>query len=368
MKTQNPPGGGTTFSALTYSYTGTLTTPPIFTLSTPAPFQNPDTNVLQDYSGKWVGNNTPTFPASNLALTSVTFTDLQGSSGSLSPVNSLPFLTSVSFPVLTAVAGTFAVSGCPLLTTLSIPNLAFVEIFSMTTLPVLTALSAPSLIAVTVGAYAPTTMVLLTTLSAASLKYVATTFAPSTMAALTALSFNSLVTVGSNFAPTTMASLTSMSFTSLTSIGVNFAPTTMASLTTMAFAAVTDIGGTIAPTTMAALTSLTFGGIQTIGTTLSSGSVISIISGTAALTTFTLGTGLKQIGNGGGNVVITSAALTQAAVDALLVRLAALDGTAGTTTFDNRTVTITGTSATPSATGLAAKATLVARGCTVTNN
>jgi hypothetical protein len=42
--------------------------------------------------------------------------------------------------------------------------------------------------------------------------------------------------------------------------------------------------------------------------------------------------------------------------------------TNGTTLFSTRTVTITGTSSTPSATGLAAKATLVARGCTVTTN
>jgi hypothetical protein len=67
-------------------------------------------------------------------------------------------------------------------------------------------------------------------------------------------------------------------------------------------------------------------------------------------------------------VRITSAALNQASVDSILVALAALDGTNGTTIFSNRIVTITGTSATPSATGLSAKATLVARGCTVTNN
>jgi hypothetical protein len=85
----------------------------------------------------------------------------------------------------------------------------------------------------------------------------------------------------------------------------------------------------------------------------------------AALNTFTLGSTIKSVG---GNVTITSAALTQASVDSILVRLAALDGTNGTTAYSSKTVTITGTSATPSATGLAAKAVLVARGCTVTTN
>jgi hypothetical protein len=119
---------------------------------------------------------------------------------------------------------------------------------------------------------------------------------------------------------------------------------------------------------MASLTSISIPVIERIGTNIASGSVLSLISGLAALSTFQLPSTLKQIGNGAGNVVITSAALNQASVDSILVRLAALDGTNGTTLFSSRVVTITGTSSTPSATGLAAKATLVARGCTVTNN
>jgi hypothetical protein len=61
--------------------------------------------------------------------------------------------------------------------------------------------------------------------------------------------------------------------------------------------------------------------------------------------------------------------LDQASVDGILVRLAALDGTNGTTAYSSKTILLNGgTSATPSATGIAAKATLVARGCTVTTN
>jgi len=90
----------------------------------------------------------------------------------------------------------------------------------------------------------------------------------------------------------------------------------------------------------------------------------------ASLTTFTFGSSLKFYGssNTAGNFVTTSNALDQASVDNILISLANLDGTNGTTAFSTRTVTITGTSATPSAAGLVAKATLVSRGCTVTTN
>jgi hypothetical protein len=114
---------------------------------------------------------------------------------------------------------------------------------------------------------------------------------------------------------------------------------------------------------MGSLTSLTFPVIEMIGSTFSASIVL--FSGTAALSTFTLGSTLQLVN---GNVTMTSCALNQASVDNILVRLAALDGTGLTTAYNSKTVTITGTSSAPSATGLAAKATLVARGCTVTHN
>jgi len=89
-----------------------------------------------------------------------------------------------------------------------------------------------------------------------------------------------------------------------------------------------------------------------------------------SLSTFTFGSSLKFYGNNNttGNFITTSNALNQASVDNILISLANLDGTNGTTAFSTRTVTVTGTSATPSAAGLVAKATLVSRGCTVTTN
>jgi hypothetical protein len=66
---------------------------------------------------------------------------------------------------------------------------------------------------------------------------------------------------------------------------------------------------------------------------------------------------------------MTGMALNQTSVDGILVSLAALNGTGGTTAYSSHTVNLSGgTSSTPSSIGLTAKTTLVARGCTVTTN
>jgi hypothetical protein len=89
------------------------------------------------------------------------------------------------------------------------------------------------------------------------------------------------------------------------------------------------------------------------------------ITGNAALTSVAFPSLLAVRGN----VSLGANALDQASVDAVLVKLAALDGTGGTTEFSGRSVDVSaGTSSAPSAAGLAAKATLEARGCTVTVN
>lgn len=99
---------------------------------------------------------------------------------------------------------------------------------------------------------------------------------------------------------------------------------------------------------------------------------IEVVNGTftmhttaTSLVNFTLGSSLRFFS---GNFVTTSNSLNQASVDNILIRLAALDGTGSTVAYSSKTVTITGGAATPSAAGLAAKATLQARGCTVTTN
>lgn len=92
---------------------------------------------------------------------------------------------------------------------------------------------------------------------------------------------------------------------------------------------------------------------------------ITMPSTATSLTNFTFGSSLKWCNS---NFVTTSNVLNQASVDNILISLAALDGSGSTIAYSGRTVTITGGAATPSAAGLAAKATLVARGCTVTTN
>jgi hypothetical protein len=180
------------------------------------------------------------------------------------------------------------------------------------------------------------------------------------------LSLPALTYVNGSFNPGYMAALTTLNAPVLTTVvgGMQLASYP---ITTLSFPALTSLGGAFYPVSCAALTSVSLPAIQVIGATTTSGSLINLYL-TPLLTTFTLGASLKRVGLGGGNVVFTTCALTQASVDGVLVSLAALDGTNGTTTFNGRTVTISGTSATPSSSGLAAKATLVARGCTVTHN
>lgn len=72
-----------------------------------------------------------------------------------------------------------------------------------------------------------------------------------------------------------------------------------------------------------------------------------------------------------GDFNLSSNALDQASVDAILIKLASLDGTGGTTSYDGRTIDLSsGTNSPPSGTGLAAVAVLEStdRGNTVITN
>jgi len=301
-------GGNGISSALSITAVNALFNP-LYLRASPRYIDINGTLISPNLSGKWVESVSY---ASDSRITSLTYNDLEGTVGNFNP-NTMALLTTLSAPVLATIGGNFNPSSMALLTTLSIPVLATIG-----------------------GNFSPSSMASLTTLSIPALTFVGGSFSPSSMALLTTLSLPVLTTVGSTFSPSTMALLTTLSAPALTTVGSTFSLATMAALTTISLSAIVSIGFTI-----------------------------NISTGMAALNTFTLGSTLKSVG---GNVTITSAALTQASVDGILVRLAALDGTNGTTAYSSKTVTITGTSATPSATGLAAKATLVARGCTVTTN
>jgi hypothetical protein len=141
---------------------------------------------------------------------------------------------------------------------------------------------------------------------------------------------------------------------------VSFSPTLNA-LTSVDFSSVAYMAGFNLHST--SLATLNFPAIVDIGP----GGFF--VSACPALVTFSMGTTLKSVDPDNGGFTLTGAALNQASVDGILVRLAALDGTNGTTIFQNVTVDLSGgTSSAPSATGTAAKAVLVGRGCTVTTN
>lgn len=134
--------------------------------------------------------------------------------------------------------------------------------------------------------------------------------------------------------------------------------------------ALKTINGIISFTSCASSVRLAFPSLVAVAELYYSSVVAINITTCTAFTTFVFPTTLKRVGNiYCKNVIITGCALTQVSVDSILVQLAALDGTNGTTLYSGATISLGGgTSATPSATGLTAKATLVARGCTVTHN
>ena len=110
--------------------------------------------------------------------------------------------------------------------------------------------------------------------------------------------------------------------------------------------------------TGANMTSITLDNLKIVGSVNLSPS-----TGANLFTTFSFNNIKEVLGNFTTNTTI---GLSQASVDHILVKLAALDGTNGTARYQNKTVTVRG--AAPSATGLTAKATLIARGCTVTTS
>lgn len=107
-------------------------------------------------------------------------------------------------------------------------------------------------------------------------------------------------------------------------------------------------------------------------TTLTANSLEAIVGnidfhGISTLTTVSM-SALKGVGSGAPTINFNACALNQASVDHVLVIAAAMDGTGVKSEFIGSVDLGAGTNSAPSATGLAAKATLEARGCTVTVN
>lgn len=254
-------------------------------------------------------------------------------------ISSLAALTSLDFSALTTLIGNLVLSGLSSLTTLNFPVLNFGGSgISFNSSPALTTLGLPALAKGSTIGFNDLGISSLSLPSLTALRGVLSTGGNNP--SLTSISAPNLVVAAGGITLLGVPALSSLTLTSLSKTG-QFSLTTNSAITTISLPAITIIGSTVT-------------------------TVLSIVNATA-LSNFTLGSGLKQMA---GNVAITGCALNQASVDGVLARLAALDGTAGTTVFGTgRTVNLTGgTTSTPSAAGLASKATLQARGVTVTNN
>lgn len=273
----------------------------------------------------------------------------------------------------------FASSGEPNITTINLGNAQSFGINWSTTLLTnyaLTSISGPNIINMTQLALAAS-LGNLTTFSFPNVVTIGSSGFNLTAAALTTVSMPLLKSSGFTFilnctlltsldlssfsastsgTTITLPALTTFSMASFAYVGANLA-LTLAAATTVTLTSLSYVVGTFA-LTAATLTTFSLPALTVVGSTFTI---------TAAnMTTFSMNSGLLSIG---GNFTMSGMALDQASVDGILVRLAALDGTGGTTAYSSKTVALNGgTNATPSATGLTAKATLVGRGCTVNNN
>lgn len=268
------------------------------------------------------------------SMTTVSLPSLTVMAGSI--IGTLNALTSFTLSSLVNLGGSYSLTS-NVLTTLNIPNLQTIGVIATNT----------------AGNFAPSGT-LLDTINLPALISVNGTFSP-TLAALTTLTVTSLQTVIGAFG-LTAATLTTLSLPALTTLGAGFSPV-CALATTVTLTLLANVTGTFVPS-FAALTALSLPALVSIS---------GLLTITAAnLVTFSMGSTLKSIG---GNFTMTGMKLDQASVDGILVSLAALDGTNGTTAYSSRTINLSGgTSSAPSVTGLAARTVLLARSCTVTTN
>jgi hypothetical protein len=383
----------------------------IFTGSLPIPFMIPrprDYNVIP--AGTPPGSLTPT-PIAGICIGKLDYGANGGSQGA--PAPTLPglitleiddvvcmegcalsqsnSLQSVSMPALIYCNGPFSFGNLAVLTTLNFPSLIFMSELNLGPgLVALVTLSFPALEYIGGGdstGFVLSTAPLLTTLSFPVLSQVASNFAPTTLASLVTMSFPALEVIGLSFSPTTMAALTSMSFPVLTNVGSNFNPSTMAALTTFSFPELQSIGSAFSPTTMASLVTINLPALEIIVGAASItnmaalttvdlpamveyGSTIDFHTGNGNLANCVLGTNGTLLSIAGATINISGQKLTAAAVNAILSLLVSLNGSGGTTLWGSgKTLTINGgTNAAPTGQGITDKATLIARGATVTTN
>jgi len=177
--------------------------------------------------------------------------------------------------------------------------------------------------------------------------------------AVTALDLPDLAQTVGVFRVASWTSLASLSAAVLQAVGGELDLSGNSGLPALSLPALASIGTTLRLWSNDALASISLPAIQRIGGDISS-------NGLPALESLTLGDGLLYLA---GDVGMPDSILTEASVDSILARLAALDGTAGTVEWGaGRTVQLQGGASPPSAAGLLSVATLEGRGATVMVN
>lgn len=339
-------------------------------------------NSATSMAATWANTTSVSFPSLLYTQLGLTFT--------------MPLLSTLNLPLVKYLMNGITITSNSLVT-LDLPNVIQSSVIAVTSTS-LTTINAPlmvintgnstgfsgtanSLTTITATSLVTTaawtlTANSLTTISLPALLIINGAFTP-VGTSLATISMPLLTTITGAFSPT-LAALTTLTLTNLTSIVGAFG-LVAAALTTLSLPALTTMGSTWS-TSMTLVTTVDLSSLQTVTgaatplfpalTTLSLPAIVTFgaaVTITAAnLVTFSMGATLKSVG---GNWTMTGMKLDQASVDGILVSLAALDGTGGTTAYSSKVVNLSGgTSSTPSATGLTAKATLQARGCTVTTN
>jgi hypothetical protein len=178
-----------------------------------------------------------------------------------------------------------------------------------------------------------------------------------TITTLPSISLPSLEVINGTLLSTSSA-ITTVSLPKLLHGGFSFTGST-AGLTSLTFPELKVLVGFDISGTKSGLTSISFPKVEQMTGTFT------LPTTSNALTNFSFGNSLRNLV---GNFVTTSNSLNQTSVDHILTTLANLNGSNGTIAYSSKTITITGGAAAPSAAGLAAKAILIARGCTVTHN
>ncbi len=299
-------------------------------------------------------------------ISSYSFPSLKNMAGTLSITNTT--VTTLDFPLLETM-GTMSVTHGG--TTFSFPSLTTCGSFSSSS-SLVTSLSLPAL--TKCGTWS-SNFTSLTSMSVPNLATVDGGFGPNVEPVLTSMSFPALTTVNGNFGIGTHVLLNSVNFSSLTTItGSLNQGSALAQMTTWNLPALATVSGGITFTVGALLTTLNIPALISACTVTGTAANIQNISFSTAsggLTNVTFGTvGITKNLNGAAIITFAGQKMNQASVDRILAVIASLDGTNGTTSWGtgHSLVLTGGTNSTPSATGLANKAIIQARGATVTNN